>query len=150
MSSAQINSAHPSTCVHLSSLRLQGWPFKISPFVALSLCAAPTNLTPKSCLVLTRQTTSTLLLTTMSYSTRYEDLANDSFVLNAKLALRLAGEDAPVVASLEASNATGSKFILRPKSVIRPLSKAGGWTRISEQYVVGLKEACRKLTCYQR
>ena len=56
------------------------------------------------------------------------DFPSDSYVLNAKLALKLAGDGKPAVAKLEASNARVAKFTPRPYPVMGfspSLSKQG-------------------------
>lgn len=48
-----------------------------------------------------------------------------------------------MVANIQADRATGGRFNLRQKSggtLVRPLSKAGGWARIPELYVLPSRE----------
>lgn len=73
----------------------------------------------------------------MAHAARYRDMPKESFVLNAKLALKLAGDSAPTVANFQANHATGGRFSARHKpgaTLVRPLSKAQGWARIPELY----------------
>ena len=73
----------------------------------------------------------------MAHSTRFRhDLPNDAFVLNAKLALKLAGDGTPMVANIQADR---GRFNFRQKSggsLLGSLSKASGWARIPELCVV--------------
>ncbi|KIP09730.1 hypothetical protein PHLGIDRAFT_86114, partial [Phlebiopsis gigantea 11061_1 CR5-6] len=71
----------------------------------------------------------------MTHTARYRDMPKESIVLNAKLALKLAGDSAPTVANFQANHATGGRFSMRHKpgaTLVRPLSKAQGWARIPE------------------